>query len=72
MIVISKFKVYRSKLTEVIYRSSFQNCISRNSLLKKRSKSKTFISVRNLIRFELLPLFIQNSEFFQDQNIYIR
>ena len=34
MIVISKFKVYRSKLTEVIYRSSFQNCISRKSLLK--------------------------------------
>ena len=34
MNVISKFKVYWSKLTEVICRSSFQNCISRKSLLK--------------------------------------
>ena len=34
MNVNSKFKVYWSKLTEVINRSSFQNCISRKSLLK--------------------------------------
>ena len=34
MNVTSKFKVYWSKLTDVIYRSRFQNCISRKSLLK--------------------------------------
>ena len=34
MNVISKLKVYWSKLTELIYRNGFQNCISRKSLLK--------------------------------------
>ena len=34
MNVILKFKVCWSKLTEVIYRSSFQNFISRKSQLK--------------------------------------
>ena len=53
MNVISKSKVYWSKLTEVIYRSSFQNCISRKSLLKN----------------DVIKLYFVQMNLFKDQNL---
>ena len=52
MNIISKFIVYWSKLTGVIYPSNFQNCILRKSLLKS----------------DVIKLYYVQMEFFKDQS----
>ena len=53
MDAIAKFKVYWSKLKEVIYRSSFQNCTSGKWLLKN----------------DVIKLYHVQMNFFKDQSL---